>query len=240
MKNIDIENYKSAWKEEKNFTKATLSDSEIRTYIMKRSKGLTGSFKAGLILDIILKIILGLSFIILMVLFKGRIEIVGLCTASILLLIYLLWIDITTYRKIPGQEGYSEDMHNFLKNRIEFYRTKFLKTVYIIALTNPFVFLSGMLFYFYFKYGVIRPLQVGDILVFSIFCIAGFALGAFIQVKQYNFQVNQLEDCLREFELNGINEDTVKRHKKQKRTILIIFIIALIVGLGLLGILFTL
>ena len=97
-----------------------------------------------------------------------------------------------------------------------------------------------MLFYFYFKYGVIRPLQVGDILVFSIFCIAGFALGAFIQVKQYNFQVNQLEDCLREFGLNGINEDTVKRHKKQKRTILIIFIIALIVGLGLLGILFTL
>jgi hypothetical protein len=239
MENIDLEKYKSAWKEEKSFNKATLTDPEIRTYIMKRSKGLTGSFKAGLVLDIILKIVLGISFIILMVLLRGKIGITGICTGSILILSYLLWSDITTYHKIPGQEGYSGDIQNFLKSRIEFYREKFLKTVYVIALTNPFVFLSGMLYYFYFKYGGIRPLQFVDIIVFSVFCIAGFALGAFIQVKQYNFQVNQLEECLREFEENGINEAMVKRHKKQKRTILIIFIIALVAGLLLLGLLFT-
>jgi len=237
MNNIDLERYKTAWKEEKSFNKATLSDPEIRTYIMKRSKGLTASFKAGLLLDIILKIILGVSFIALIVLFGGKIGIAGICTGSLLILFYLLWSQIATYRKIPGQEGYSGDMKNFLSARIEFYRTKFLKTVYVIALTNPFVFLSGMLYYFYFKYGIIRPLDVVDIIIFGTLCIVGFALGAFVQVKQYNFQVNQLEECLREFQENDINEATIRRHKKQKRTILIIFIIALIVGLLLLGIL---
>lgn len=238
MNDSDLERYKAAWKEERSFNEATLSDTEIRAYIMKRSKGLTGSFKAGLVLDIILKMILGVSFIILMVLFNGETVITGLCTASVLLLIYLLWIDIKTYRQIPGQEGYSEDMQNFLKRRIEFYRTKYFKTVYVISLTNPFIFLSGMLYYFYFKYGVIRPLDTVDIIVFSLFCIVGFTIGAFAQIKQYNFHVNQMEECLREFQQNGINKYMVRKHKMQKRAILIIFIIALVAGLFLLAILF--
>ncbi len=240
MNNIDLEKYKSAWKEEKSFNKATLSDSEIRTYIMKRSKGLTGSFKAGIILDIILKTILGISFIVLIFLFPGKTEILSLCIMAALVLLYMLWLNFSAYRKIPGQEEYSGDIQNFLKSRIGFYRTKFLKTVYVIALTNPFVFLSGMLYYFYFKYETIRQLQLEDILVFSIFCIAGFALGAFVQVKQYNFQVKQMEECLKELESNGIDKATIRKHKKQKRTGLIISLIALIVGLLLLGILFTL
>ena len=237
MNNTDLEKYKSAWKEEKSFREAVLTDSEIRAYIVKRSKGLTASFKAGLLLDIILKIILGISFIALIVLFRGKIGIAGVCTGSLLILIYLLWSHITTYRKIPGQDEYSGDIQNFLKSRIDFYRTKFLKTVYVIALTNPFVFLSGMLYYFYFKYGIIRPLDIIDIIIFGTLCIVGFALGALVQVKQYNFQVLQLEECLKEFEEGEINENTLRRHKKQKRAILIIFIIALIVGLLLLGIL---
>jgi len=240
MNDIDLEKYKSAWKEEKSFNKETLTDSEIKNYLLKRSKGLTDSFKAGLILDNILKIILGASFVVLIFLFPGKFDILVLCVIAILLLFYLLWLNITTYRKIPRQEEYSGDMQNFLKSRIEFYRTKYLKTVYVIALSNPFVFLGGMLYYFYFKYGMIRPLQVEDIIVFSIFCIAGFALGAFIQVRQFNYQVNQLEECLKELQENGIDELAIRRHKKQKRTIMIIFMIALLTGLLLLGVLFTL
>ena len=239
MSNIDLEKYKSAWKEEKSLNKETLTDSEIKNYLMKRSKGLIGSFKTVLVIDIVLKVILGASFVVLIFLFPLKVEILGLCIASIILLIYMLWLNIVTYRKIPGQKEYSGDIMYFLKSRIEFYRTKFYKSIYVFALSNPFIFISGMLFYFYFKYGGMRTLQIDDVIVFSLICIAGFIIGAFSQVKQYNFQIGQMEECLKELKEDGINEFTIRKQKKQKRTLFMIFTIALILGLVLLVFLLT-
>jgi hypothetical protein len=240
MKDIDFGKYKSAWKEEKRFNDEILPEADIKKYLNRKSKSLTALLRSGLIIDMILKIILGSSFVFLVWLYSNNSKILALCLVSIILIGYLLFLQIKTYKQIPGQKEYSDSLRHFLESKIEFYRKKYSIAVYINALSNPFIFLSGMLFYFQIKYSGIRPLQVDDYLVFSLFCIAGFVLSAFVQVRQYNFQIKQLEDCLNELDENGLKALTLVKQKSQNRKVIIIFIIALILGLLAFGYIMTL
>ena len=74
----------------------------------------------------------------------------------------------------------------------------------------PCLFLSGMIYYFYFKYGEIRPFQWDDYLVFGAVIILGFATRGCGPDNSNNFQVEQLESCLQE-----IDEDGIKAHHPQ-------------------------
>jgi len=240
MNEIDLGKYKSAWKEEKRFKDEIIPEAEIKKYLSRRSKGLTASFRSGLIIDMILKIILGASFGYLVWLYSDNSKIMVLCFASIILICYLLFLQIKTYKQIPRQKEYSDSLRYFLESNVKFFRLKYSRAVFINALSNPFFFLSGMLFYFQIKYSGIRPLQVDDYLVFSLFCITGFIVGVFIQFQQYNFQVRQMEDCLNVIDENGIKEPTLKKLKRQNRKLIIIFIITLILGLLAFGYIMTL
>ena len=235
MNESDLEKYKTAWKEEKSFNRQTLSDSDIRTYLLKRSKGLINFFKTGLVFDIVLKIFLGISFGFLIILFQGNIYVIALCLASIIVMLYLIWLNYKIYRIIPGQEDYAGDIRYFLKTRIDFYRTKYIKTVYGFAISYPFIFLSGMLFYFNIKYGAVRTLDGTDIIVFTLLGLASFVFGAVVHILQYGFQIGQMEECLRELDENGLDELTMMKHKKKRRSVILIFIVALVTGLLLLG-----
>jgi hypothetical protein len=99
------------------------------------------------------------------------------------------------------------------------------------ALSNSLFILSGMLYYFYFKYGEIRPFQWDDYLVFGVALLIGFALGAFAQVKQHNFHVKQLENCLQEINEDKISTYTIREQRNKKRRISLIFLLALVSGL---------
>jgi len=235
MKDIDFDKYKSAWEEEKNFDMKILSESELSKYLKKRSKGITNSFRIGLIIDIILKIILGISSIFLIWLYSNHAGIITLCSILFALTCYLLLFQFKTYDRIPRQEEYSKNLRIFLENKIRFYRTKYFKSVYIIALSNPIIFISGILFYFHFKYSGVRSLDFIDFFVFSLICITGFILGALIQTKQYNFHIRQMEECLNELDDDGIYELILKKQVKQQKILLLIFIIILVAGLSALG-----
>jgi len=234
MKDIDLETYKSAWKDERGFDHRVLSETEIKKVLNKKSKSITSLFRLGLTIDIALKLILGISFIGIIWLFFNDPGVIVLGIVSIVTIVSLLIFQIKTYKKIPQEKGHPESLRNLLESKINFYRLRYFKSVYIVAFSNPLIFISGMLYYFYFKYGEIRPLQIDDYLVFSAACIIGFAFGAFVQIKQYNFQIRQLEVCLTEIDENTINELTLKKLNKQRLRVFVIFILVLVLGLLLL------
>jgi hypothetical protein len=92
-----------------------------------------------------------------------------------------------------------------------------------------------MIYYFYFKYGEIRPFQWDDYLVFSLTMLIGFGLGVTVQIAQYRFQIRQLESCLQEIDEETMTTFTIREQRNKKRRLVLIFVLALVCGLLLLG-----
>ena len=136
--------------------------------------------------------------------------------------------------RIPEASTSNPVIKNSLENKIRFYHQHFIKSLYVGALSNSLFIVSGMLYYFYFKYGEIRTFTWDDYLVFGVVIILGFALGAYVQIKQHSFQVKQLESCLQEIDEETMSTLTLRDQRNKKRRMIIIFLLALVSGLLLL------
>jgi hypothetical protein len=103
------------------------------------------------------------------------------------------------------------------------------------AVSNALIILSGILYYFFFKYGEIRPFQWDDYLVFSLTMLIGFGLGAAVQIAQHRFQIKQLESCLQEIDEDAISTLTLREQRNKRKRMILAFLLALVCGLLLLS-----
>lgn len=229
-----MDSMKSAWKKEKGFENPTLSQSDIEKFLHKNSKDITQLYKKGLSFDVVLKSIVGASFAGLIFLFIENRQVTIAMIAILLLILWGIWFQVLMYRRIP-QSGMSEPaIKNSLEKKVRFYRQRYVKSLYVGALTNSLIFVSGSLYYFYFKYGEIRPMELEDYLVFGAATIIAFVFGAAAQLAQHNFQIKQLESCLQEIDEERITELTIKQQRMRKRRLFFIALIAMVCGLLLL------
>jgi len=118
--------------------------------------------------------------------------------------------------RIPEASASDPVIRTSLENKVKFYHQHFSKSLYVGALSNSLFILSGMLYYFYFKYGEIRPFTWDDYLVLGITIIIGFAFGAYVQIAQHNYQIKQLEDCLQEIDEDAITALTLRDQRNKK------------------------
>jgi hypothetical protein len=234
MEEINLEKYKSAWKSEKSFFEEKLSGHQIEKFMQKASKNLSGLFKKSLIMDMIIKTLLILSFGVLMVLYSEQNLILLLQSVFILLTILGIMVQIKTFKKIPDVKNAGQNIRTLLYSYIDFYAGKFTPALIISSFSSPLFFISGSFYYSYFKYGTIPPFQYDDYLVFGIFIVIGFLLSAFVQRRNFNFHLRQLEDSLAEIEQETINESKLKYYKKRNKQNLILYSIILVLGLLLL------
>ena len=235
MKATDIDSLKSAWKNEKGFENKTLSQSDIEKFLQRKSKDISRLFKAGLRFDVVLKSILGASLVGIIILFSGNRQMVIAMSIILGLILWTICYQVLMYRRIPSSGSSETVIRTTLENRIQFYHQRYIKSLYIGALSNSLVFVSGSLYYFYFKYGEIRPMDLVDYLVFGTAIIFAFVLGAVVQIAQHNFQVRQLESCLQEIDEDSMSELTLKEHRNKKLRLFFIALIALVAGLLLLA-----
>lgn len=235
MKATDIDSMKSAWKKEQGFEKLTLSQGDIEKFLHSRSKDITQLFKKGLIFDVVLKTIVGASLIGIIVLLPENRQFDLSMMAILLFILWAIWFQVKMYRRIP-QSGMSEPaIRSSLEKKIQFYHQHFLKSLYIGALTNSLILISGSLYYFYFKYGEIRPLDLDDYLVSGTAIILAFVFGAIVQLAQHNFQIKQLESCLQEIDEDTMTEFTLKQQGMRKRRLFFMALTAIVCGLLLLA-----
>ena len=146
---------------------------------------------------------------------------------------------IGIYKKIPYADYAKNNLREVLESKINFYTKKYFNSLYVAALSNSLFIVSGMLYYYHYKYGEIKPFDLVDYLVLGMFTLAGFMFAAFIQVKHHNFQIRQLELCLTEIDENTFNHLTVKTRKNKRRQLFLVFLLALICGVLLLAFFLT-
>jgi len=233
MENNELEKYRLVWNKEKNFDQNILSDQEVRQYLGKRSKSLINTFRISLLFDIVLKALLGLSTLVLVLLYLKSTGVLFACLIVISAIFYLLSQQVRIFSKIPGQSEFAADLKSFLKMEIEFYRTIYYRTVYLAALSNPLIVIIGALFWYYFRHSGIISLQFIDYLVIILICVAGFAIAAFVQSRQFSFQIGQLEECLDELDASGLDVQVLKKRRQRQRLMFVVFLLILILGLVL-------
>ena len=230
-----MDSIKSAWKQEQGFENKTLSQTDIENFLQKKSKDITHLFKVGLTFDVVLKSIIGASLMGIIILFSGNRQIVITMTSILGLILWAIWFQMKMYRSIPSTGMSEPAIRTSLEKKIQFYHQRYVKSLYIGALSNALVFVSGSLYYFYFKYGEIRPLDLVDYLVFGTAIIIAFVFGSVVQIAQHNFQVKQLESCLHEIDEDSMTVLTLKEQRNKKIRLFFIVLTALVCGLLLLA-----
>jgi len=234
MKSIDLDSLKAAWKIERSFEDPTLSEADIKAFLGGKSNDISRLFRKGLIFDIVLKSVIGISLIGIFFLFKANQSII-LISSILMLILWSIRYQWLMIARIPETTASDPVIRTSLEIKVKFYHQHFRKSLYVGALSNSLFILSGMLYYFYFKYGEIRPFTWDDYLVFGITIIIGFAFGAYVQIAQHNYQIKQLEDCLQEIDEDSITALTLRDQQNKKRRLILICLLALICGLLLLA-----
>ena len=234
MEEINLEEYKSAWKTEKSFSEEKLSVDQITKFMQKTSLSISGLFRKSIFIDITIKILLIFSFGVLLVLYSNQNPILLINSVFILLTIFGIVVQIKTFKKIPDEKNADQNIKTLLYSYIDFYTKKFVLSLIITSLSSSLFFISGAFYYFYYKYGTIRSFQYDDYLVFGTIIVISFILSAFVQIKNFNFHIRQLENSLSDIEKETINESNIKNYKKLNTRNLIIYSIILFIGLLLL------
>ena len=233
MNEPDLEKYKSAWKNEPGFDEKRLTRAEIQKFMNSESRSISMQFKTGIRIDIILKIIVGLSFAGILFLFPKMKTVIFLAGAIIILIASIVAYQLITYMRIPGIKA-DRNMAQLLKDYIGFYSEKYIKSLLAAALTGPMIFISGSLYYIYAKYGNLRPFDTEDYIVMCVFIVASYVIGAVAHVWNFSYRIRQLERSLAEIEQEKISKDSLNRYRRQRRRNVIILGIALLFGIILL------
>jgi hypothetical protein len=231
MEETDLQRYKASWKAEKAFEKGILSETDIQGFLKRKSRETGRLFRKGLIFDMVLKSVIAASFLVLPALFAFSLKVVVIGALMLAGSIAAILYQANILRKIPHTDYASDNLRKVLESRIGFYRKKYIHSLYVGALSNPFLFISGMLFYFYFKYGGIRPFALDDFVVFAVAIIISFVLGSYAQIKQHNFHIHQLEVCLDEIDENTMTALTLKKQRNRRRQLWLMYLLAIISGL---------
>jgi hypothetical protein len=227
-----LERYKEAWQRQSQTLVESdhLTEDHIMEFLASQSSSITSSYRKSLIFDMCLKALLLLSFLLLAYLLRGNGNLVVLNVALMITSGMMLALQSRFYREVGLLENRGGAIREFLESNISYFSNSFTRAIYLAALSSPLFFLSGAMFYFYFTYGTVRPLDFQDYLVLSAGLTLSFMVAAVAQIVPYRVQIRQLEDCLGDFDEGAVSKATIARRRKQQ---LVFFVFG--TGLLLLG-----
>lgn len=229
MENLDLNKYQLAWKNEKSFQAEKLSEIEIHNFMKSASK-ISGQYRRSLLFDIVFKTILLFSFLLLIFLLKNQsIAILAITFFIFIAAFGIIW-QSKVYKRVNKISVTKEHLNDLLRAYIDFYTKQYIKSIFVSALSSTLFFLSGSMFYLHFKYEQIPTFELDDFIVLTIGIILSYGVSAFAQIKQNDYQINQLESCLVEIEENTINASSIKKYKTNRIKNIITIGIALITG----------
>jgi hypothetical protein len=229
MENLDLNKYQLAWKGEKSFHTEQLSAIEIHKFMKSASK-IVDHYKKALLFDIVFKGILLISFLVLMMLLKNQpIAVLSSICFSFMAALGIIW-QARVYKNIDNRILADEPVESALNASVDFYHGPYIKSIFVSALSSTLFFLSGSLFYLYYKYGQIPAVEADDIIVLTLGIILSYGISAYAQNIQNDFQITQLETCLAEIRENTITPLSIERYKASRIKNMVKVGMALVIG----------
>lgn len=232
---------KDMWNKAENLLGASEYErSTIERFISKRSNSTADKIKKMIYVDMVVKLVTGLVLLIDLFLYLGTVNVVAVCISSLVLLAFLIKFEFKMLRRFSELVDYGKSTREKLASMLTYLRSDFFSTLLAISIGYPFMFIAGMLLYFFAEYGRVRPLDRQDIIVFSIFIIAGLVFNFYMNRKQVDYQVKHLETCLSDLNDNSLQmvSKNLERQRKQDISNKILLFIVLAFGFVLLLVVF--
>ena len=214
--------------------------STIERFISKRSNSTADKIKKMIYVDIVVKSVFMLVILIDIFVYLGTANVIAVCCLSIVLLTYLIFFELKMLKRFAAIVDYGKSTKEKLASMLTYLRSDFFSTLLAISIGYPFMFIGGSLLYFYAEYGRVRPLDGQDIIVFTIFMIAGLAFNFYMNQKQIDYQVKHLETCLSDLNDSSLQmvSDNLERQRKQDITNKVLLFLVLALGFVLLLVVF--
>ncbi|TNE62190.1 MAG: hypothetical protein EP344_05250 [Bacteroidetes bacterium] len=231
MAKIDLDKFKTAWQQGSPTAGPLLTDREIQTFMHATSKHILVRFRRGLVFDIGFKAVLLAFALVLAFLMPCTTGWLVFCAIVVLLLGGGIGWQLRTLRQIPRQDPGARSTLDLLRQYIAFYYRHYYRAMLVMAGSSVFFFLTGSLYYLYFKYGGIPPVHWDDLLVLGIGLVLSFSLSAVAQIWQGNFQIRQLEERVQEIGEQSLSADSLDTQRSKMLRNAVLIGIALIAGL---------
>ena len=239
--NDNDKNLKAMWNKAENVMETSDYGSEtIERFISKRSNSTAQYVKKMMFVDIAVKSLVVVVLAIDIFLYFKTMNVLAVCITAIILLISLILYQFKMLNQFSQVADYAQTPKEKLASMLTYLRSRFFTTLLVISSSYPFMFISGMLLYFYAVYGQVRPLDGQDIIVFSIFIIIGIVFNFIVNQKQVAYQIKHIEACL-----SDLNDNTlplvlsnIETQQKQDRTNKTLIFLVFVIGFILLLVIF--
>ncbi len=239
--NDNDKNLKDMWNKAENFMGVSDYGSEtIERFISKRSNSTAQYVKKMIFIDIAVKSIVVVVLAIDIFLYFKTMNVLAVCITAIILLVSLVLFQFKLLNQFSQIADYGQTPKDKLASMLTYLRSRFFTTLMAISSSYPFMFIAGMLLYFYATYGQVRPLDGQDIIVFSIFLIFGIVFNFIVNQKQVAYQIKHIEACL-----SDLNDSTlplvlsnIETQRKHDRTNKVLVLLVLVFGFVLLLVVF--
>jgi hypothetical protein len=208
MNDSRLERLRSAWRATPAFDGAPLDEAAIDTLLRRQSRDITRQFRVTLKMDIALKAVIAVALAVVLWLHRGHAGLTALNTVVLLGTLLCLGIERAALSAIPGAALGGGSVRTGLETMLGFYRERFARALYVVGLSGPLVFYTGVVHYLWYRYGGLRPFDGIDVAVFGIGLALAYLLNAGAQQLQFRLYVNDVENCLREIEENGAEPST--------------------------------
>jgi hypothetical protein len=222
--NSDIINiWKSASVDQYKITK-----NEIDDFKRKKKTSIYSSLQSTCLIQVFQKIIYGLALFYGFFSF-GNGNNITLAIAIILLTnSLLLALDFRLLSRIRRLKQVDNPVKNVLKELESFLQTDFFIYRFYAAFSNPILIITGVLYYFHFKYGHFESLTEPDsLIVFGIITLISFGIGYVGMVFSSHKIMDEIHSYMEILEESDNYTKIIEKDKKQrfKRVILMLFLL---------------
>ena len=238
---MNDKNLKDMWNKAEDLMGASGYESEsIERFVSGRSNSTAQKVKNMVFIDIAVKSVVLLILVIDIFLYIGTPNVIAVCFAATVLLVSLILFQFKMLNRFSKIADYGQSTRKKLVLMLTYLRSGFFSTLLAISSSFPFMFISGMLVYFYAEYGYVRTLDNQDIIVFSIFLVFGIVFNFIMNQKQVAYQVKHLEACLSDLNDSSLAmvSTNLELQRKQDTTNKILLMLVLVFGFVLLLVVF--
>ncbi|MCY1723541.1 hypothetical protein OU798_24530 [Prolixibacteraceae bacterium Z1-6] len=225
---------KAMWNKAENFMEGSGYESEtIERFMSKRSNSIADKIRKTLQIDIALKFLFAVIFTLDTALyFKIQPKVAWICITAIIIVIPLIMFEFRVISRFNRISDYGMNTKEKLSKMLAFLKNDFLTAVLSITTTYLFLYISGLLLYFFVTYGQLRRLGNMDIFVFSTLALIGIFISFTSNYAQVRYQIKHIETCLSDLNDNllEIVTSNIEIQRKHDKTTKMLFGLVLIFG----------
>lgn len=232
---MEIDDLKKVWtKVNRDSDQPIYSIEDIADFRKSRSKDFSAWIQNGLILDIILKGLFSLAYIVLIYLLRESLTFTFIATGVILLGTSLIFLEYRYFKSSKHLDKRDISVQEGIRAKLTFLKTYYYRIQFLQGLSNPMIVSAGIFFYYYFTYGEIRIEDFEDLVVTIVLLLISFALTLPTTLSLYGYHFRVLQNSLANLEEEGSFPNAVKRYNRQKKLLHWLIGSLLIIGLGVL------